>query len=70
MPDRRSFRMREGLSRLLGPLLALAALFPGAYTFFIRPWHLRWGATDEERAKALPGPVKWQRELPGEMRAS
>jgi hypothetical protein len=26
-----------------------------AYWFLIRPWHLRWGATDEELRKSLPG---------------
>jgi hypothetical protein len=26
-----------------------------AYAFFIRPWHSRWGATDEELAMRLPG---------------
>jgi hypothetical protein len=25
------------------------------YRFVIRPWHLRWGATDEERHRSLPG---------------
>jgi hypothetical protein len=32
-------------------LLALAL----AYVFLIRPWHLRWGATDAELAMPLPG---------------
>lgn len=26
-----------------------------AYAFVLRPWHLRWGATDEEVEKRLPG---------------
>lgn len=26
-----------------------------AYTYKIRPWHLRWGATDEELTETLPG---------------
>jgi hypothetical protein len=26
-----------------------------AYTFLIRPWHLRWGATEEELKLSLPG---------------
>jgi hypothetical protein len=25
------------------------------YAFFIRPWHLKWGATDEEAEMTLPG---------------
>jgi hypothetical protein len=27
----------------------------GAYVFFIRPWQLRWGATDEEVERPMPG---------------
>ncbi|MEO8456202.1 MAG: hypothetical protein ABI559_00180 [Chloroflexota bacterium] len=27
----------------------------GAYAAFVRPWHLRWGATDEELAETWPG---------------
>jgi len=48
-------RPREGLGRLLRPLAILGALLPWAYAFSIRPWHLRWGATDEEVEKPLPG---------------
>jgi hypothetical protein len=29
--------------------------FVFAYIFVIRPWHMRWGATDQEVAMALPG---------------
>ena len=36
-----------------GAIAAGTALF--AYERFIRPWHLRWGATDEETAGRLPG---------------
>jgi hypothetical protein len=32
-----------------------AAAATGAYLRFIRPWQLRWGATDEEVARAMPG---------------
>jgi hypothetical protein len=32
-----------------------AASATGAYLRFIRPWQLRWGATDEEVARAMPG---------------
>jgi len=38
--------------RLAAPLIAVIAL---AYWLFVRPWHLRWGATDEEVAGTLPG---------------
>jgi hypothetical protein len=41
--------LRNGLS-------ALAAVsVPLAYTLAVRPWHLRWGATDAERTQPLPG---------------
>jgi hypothetical protein len=32
-------------------LLALVAV----YALFIRPWHVKWGATDAEAAASLPG---------------
>lgn len=32
----------------------LAALIAG-YIYAVRPWHLRWGATDEELKALLPG---------------
>jgi len=52
----RLLRPRQGLlARLLRPLAILGALLPWAYAFFIRPWHLRWGATEEELSKPLPG---------------
>lgn len=35
----------------LGLLLLLAAVYIG----WVRPWHLRWGATDQEIAMPLPG---------------
>ena len=34
---------------------ALGAVALGVYLRFIRPWQLRWGATDEEVARAMPG---------------
>jgi hypothetical protein len=36
-------------------LAALGAVVFGVYLRFIRPWQLRWGATDEEVARAMPG---------------
>jgi hypothetical protein len=36
-------------------LAALAAISLGVYLRFIRPWQLRWGATGEEVASAMPG---------------
>ena len=40
--------------KLFGTALGAAGAL-AAYTFFIRPWHLRWGATDEEVRMTLPG---------------
>jgi hypothetical protein len=34
---------------------ALGAVSLGVYLRFIRPWQLRWGATDEEVGRAMPG---------------
>jgi hypothetical protein len=34
---------------------ALGAVVFGVYLRFIRPWQLRWGASDEEVARAMPG---------------
>ena len=31
------------------------AVVVSVYWFLLRPWHLRWGATDDEVARALPG---------------
>jgi hypothetical protein len=36
-------------------LVGIASLIAAAYTFVIRPWMLRWGSNDEERARRLPG---------------
>ena len=36
-------------------LAALGAISFGIYLRFIRPWQLRWGATDEEVARTMPG---------------
>jgi hypothetical protein len=41
--------------RALGALAALGAAFPWTYFLAIRPWHRRWGATDEELQMPLPG---------------
>src|SRR5215207_11779411 len=51
----RVFRRGEGLARLLQALAVLGAALPWAYMLLIRPWYLRWGATDEEVEKSLPG---------------
>ena len=43
-------RLRNFVPAALGVIAAGAA-----YTLFVRPWHLRWGATDEENTMPLPG---------------
>ena len=43
------------LLRGLTLAIALAAVLVGTYIFIIRPWHMRWGATDAELAATLPG---------------
>jgi len=46
-------RMKRN-QKLLGSALGGAAAL-AAYALLIRPWHLRWGATDEEVKMTLPG---------------
>ena len=41
---------------VLGTVVGGAAAV-AAYALFVRPWHLRWGATDEELEMPLPGDV-------------
>jgi hypothetical protein len=36
-------------------LATLGAVAAGVYLLFIRPWHLRWGATNEEVHHSMPG---------------
>ncbi len=36
-------------------LLRAVSWVSGVYILFIRPWHLRWGATDEEVQRSIPG---------------
>ena len=36
-------------------LAAAAAIAVPVYVFLVRPWHLRWGASEAEVAKFLPG---------------
>jgi uncharacterized protein YndB with AHSA1/START domain len=46
---------RSRAARVLRPIMAVGALAPWVYLLFVRPWHMRWGATDEEVRKRLPG---------------
>ena len=43
------------LSRRLRPFAAIGTAALSAYWLIVRPWHLRWGATDAEVARPLPG---------------
>jgi hypothetical protein len=58
--EARTDRKEDGMgkNRLNGKLLTAAfggAAALSAYAFLIRPWHLRWGATDEEVKMPFPG---------------
>src|SRR5829696_4354160 len=46
---------RGTAARLVRRGASVVTLVPWAYVLIVRPWHLRWGATDEETRKALPG---------------
>lgn len=43
----------DNVGKLVGAAVGAGTL--AAYTFLLRPWHLRWGATDEEIEESLPG---------------
>ncbi len=47
----------DGGRRAVGRLAAIAgaATLAGAYHFAVRPWHRRWGTTDDEAHALLPG---------------
>jgi NAD(P)-dependent dehydrogenase (short-subunit alcohol dehydrogenase family) len=46
---------RDRNPRPLRPLTLAGTVAPWLYLTLVRPWHLRWGATDEEVTKPLPG---------------
>jgi len=48
-------RPRKPAARGLRPLVTFGTALAVAYPTLIRPWMIRWGATDEERRKPLPG---------------
>jgi hypothetical protein len=39
----------------LARLIALGSLGAAVYAMLVRPWHRRWGASEEETARPLPG---------------
>jgi len=47
--------MQKRKIRFLGVTLGVVAALAAGYVGIIRPWHLRWGATDAELARAWPG---------------
>lgn len=47
-------KVRKCHSKIIGASLTGAAAL-SAYIFLIRPWHLKWGATDEETQMPQPG---------------
>jgi hypothetical protein len=47
-------KLKNAVGSTLVEMAAGAGLF-SAYIYFVRPWHLRWGATDEEVHEVLPG---------------
>jgi hypothetical protein len=51
LPDPQSGRT----ARILRPAMTVGALAPWMYLLVVRPWHMNWGATDEEVRKRLPG---------------
>lgn len=46
--------MQRGVNIVAG-LAAVGAAAVMAYALLVRPWHVRWGATDEEVDRPLPG---------------
>jgi len=42
-------------AHILRPIMAVGTFLPWVYLLIVRPWHMNWGATDEEVHKALPG---------------
>src|SRR5215207_2040263 len=46
---------RDRNPRPLRPWALVGTIAPWLYLTFVRPWHLRWGASDEEVTKPLPG---------------
>ncbi len=43
------------LFQTIQSVVAPGAAGVATYVYFVRPWHVRWGATDDEVSRALPG---------------
>jgi hypothetical protein len=43
------------VAKILGSLIILIIVAAVIYVVFIQPWHVRWGTTNEEAERALPG---------------
>jgi hypothetical protein len=54
-PAGRNARHRPRRWQLGRQAMLTAGLAAGVYGLLIRPWHLRWGATDAEVARPMPG---------------
>ena len=46
---------RFGFFQWLGTILLILGVAVLAYVFLVRPWHVRWGATNQEINVSLPG---------------
>lgn len=55
--------------KIVASLLTLGTVASGGYLLFIRPWHVRWGATDEEINRSMPGDDEVPRPLMAAPRA-
>jgi hypothetical protein len=43
------------IAKIIGSLIILIIVAAVVYVIFIQPWHVRWGTTNEEAERALPG---------------
>jgi hypothetical protein len=48
-------RQGSRAARILRPIMTAGALLPWIYLLIVRPWHMNWGAKDEEVRKRFPG---------------
>ena len=48
-------KMLQGLLYAVFIIVCATGVVVVVYLLWLRPWHLRWGATDEEVERAMPG---------------